>query len=135
MRRRAWRPASQSIAICMACLSASHLCAQNAFKVERIMSGLNRPVYSTFAPGDPNGLYVVQQREGGSGAALTTGSVFRYDLQTQTTTPFISLTGLDTDSQGGAHSLAFHPDYQPGVEGSKFYVAALKPSGTPGLAT
>ncbi|MEX2316646.1 MAG: PQQ-dependent sugar dehydrogenase [Pirellulales bacterium] len=47
----------------------------------------------------------------------------------------MQLTGLDMDAQGGLHSLAFHPDYAPGVAGSKMYIVALRPSGTPEIST
>jgi hypothetical protein len=99
------------------------------FRVERILGDLNHPLYATHAPGDPNGLYIVQQRDAGSAPGLTSGTILRHDLSTGTTAPFVQLTGLDTDSQGGLHSLAFHPDYQPGVPGSRLYIVALKPSG------
>lgn len=98
------------------------------FRVERIVGGLNHPIYATHAPGDPDGFYVVQQRNGGFGDELTTGSILRYDLQTGATSNFLTVPGLETDTQGGLHSLAFHPDYQPGVEGSRFYVVALRPT-------
>jgi hypothetical protein len=110
-------------------LSAGQALAQVGFRVDRIVGGLNHPLYATHAPGDANALYIVQQRLADTGAGLTTGNILRYDMTAGTTTTFMELAGLDTDSQGGLHSLAFHPDYVPGVAGSKLYVVALRPSG------
>ena len=105
------------------------------FAAELVASGLDKPLYATHAPGDPGALYIVSQRDGGSGADLNRGSIIRHDLATGVQTSFLTVTGLDADTQGGLHSLAFHPDYQPGIVGSKMYIVALEPSGTPLLST
>ncbi|MEX2316647.1 MAG: hypothetical protein WD669_05820 [Pirellulales bacterium] len=57
--------------------AAGSVFAQLGFKVERIVGGLDRPLYATPAPGDASGLYIVQQRLGGSGPNLTTGNILR----------------------------------------------------------
>ncbi|TWT93452.1 hypothetical protein Pla108_39460 [Botrimarina colliarenosi] len=108
--------------------------APAGYELELVASGLNKPIYATHAPGDPGGLYVVPQRDAGSGPGLSTGTIVRHDLVTGQTVPFLQVTGLDADTQGGLHALAFHPDYQPGVEGSKLYVIALESSPTPFIA-
>ncbi|TWT89778.1 hypothetical protein Mal64_01570 [Pseudobythopirellula maris] len=108
--------------------------ARAGYELELVVGGLNKPIFATHAPGDSDGLYIVPQRDSGHGAGIGTGTIVRHDLATGATTDFLQVTGLDTDTQGGLHSLAFHPDYQPDVEGSKFYLIALEPSPTPQIA-
>lgn len=104
------------------------------YELELVASGLNKPLYATHAPGDPGALYIVSQRDAAFGAGLNTGTIVRHDLTTGAQTAFLQVPGLDTDTQGGLHALAFHPDYQPGVAGSKLYLIALEPSPTPAIA-
>src|SRR4051794_35050753 len=82
----------------------------------RVASGLAAPEFATFAPGDPNHLFVVQQG----------GLIKVVDLSTKTVlpTPFLTVPDTDPADEGGLLGLAFHPDYnkvgQPGY--GKFYV-------------
>src|SRR4051812_44101494 len=69
----------------------------------RVASGLAAPEFATFAPGDPNHLFVVQQ-----------GGVIKVvDLSTKTVlpTPFLTVPDTDAADEGGLLGLAFHPNY------------------------
>ncbi|MCC6494576.1 MAG: PQQ-dependent sugar dehydrogenase [Pirellulales bacterium] len=88
--------------------------------LQRVAANLNSPMFATFAPGDPTKLYIAERGdppESGDAAAairildLTTGTL--------SPTPFLTITGLNNDGEGGLLGLAFHPDYQ---SNGKFYV-------------
>jgi hypothetical protein len=88
-------------------LFAAQIHAQQ-MTVERVASGLSRPLFATHAPGDPNRLYVVQQGSGG------TALIRILNLQTGTinSTPFMSVSGLPGGNEQGLLGLAFHPNYE-----------------------
>jgi glucose/arabinose dehydrogenase len=73
--------------------------------VTRVATGLDSAVLATFAPGDADGLYIVEKDE---------GRIVRLDLGTGTTSTFLDLPPgvLGTGGEEGLLSLAFHPDYQ-----------------------
>lgn len=85
------------------------------FTVERVVGDLNQPVYMTQAPGDNNSLYIVERADPGNAV----GRILKYDQQTDVKSTFLDLTG-SINADGGALSLAFHPDFQ---SNNKFYVA------------
>src|SRR5689334_15666460 len=67
----------------------------------RVATGLNSPVFATFAPGDNNHLFVVQK-----------GGVIKVlDLTTKTVlaTPFLTIADTDAANEGGLLGLAFDP--------------------------
>lgn len=72
--------------------------------VERVANGLTRPVFATYAPGEPDKLFVVEQD----------GHIELLDLQTNTlaATRFLTITDLTKGGERGLLGLAFHPDYQ-----------------------
>jgi hypothetical protein len=78
-----------------------------AYTVERVVGGLNQPVGMTQAPGENGSLYIVERNDGGN----QLGRVRKYNLQTQTFTTFLDVTGSIT-SDGGLLGMTFHPDYQ-----------------------
>jgi glucose/arabinose dehydrogenase len=82
----------------------------------QVGSGLFGPTFATFAPGDNNHLFVLEQ----------TGAIKVVDLTTKSVlaTPFLIISDTDPASEGGLLGLAFHPDYaMPGSTGfGKFYV-------------
>lgn len=78
-----------------------------AYTVERVVGGLNQPVGMTQAPGENGSLYIVERNDGGN----QLGRVRKYNLQTQTFTTFLDVTGAIT-SDGGLLGMTFHPDYQ-----------------------
>ncbi|HEX6960582.1 MAG TPA: PQQ-dependent sugar dehydrogenase [Lacipirellula sp.] len=91
----------------VAALTIAAASSHAAYTVQRVVGGLNQPMFVTQAPGDNSSLYIVERNDGGN----QLGRVRRYDLQSQTFTTFVDLTGAIT-SDGGVLSMAFHPDYQ-----------------------
>ena len=80
--------------------------------VERLVSGLANPVYATFAPGDNDRLFVIEQRSGIRIIDLNTGTL--------NATPFLSIPDLNQNNgEGGLIGLAFHPDY---ANNGRFFV-------------
>jgi len=79
-----------------------------------VASGLARPLFVTFAPGDFDRIFIVEQRSG------STGRVRIFDLTTNTliAQPFLSQS-VSTASEQGLLGLAFHPDY---ANNGKFYI-------------
>src|SRR5689334_19323203 len=81
----------------------------------RVASGLSSPLYATFAPGDSQHLFVVEQG----------GNIKVVDLNTKTvlSTPFLNIPDTDAANEGGFVGLAFHPNYaSPGKPGyGQFY--------------
>lgn len=73
-----------------------------------VTSGLTDPLYATYAPGDANGLYIVQQG----------GVITRYDKVAGTSTT-LSISDVGTGGERGVLGLAFHPDY---ASNGRFFV-------------
>ncbi|MBK9126671.1 MAG: PQQ-dependent sugar dehydrogenase [Phycisphaerales bacterium] len=81
---------------------------QTAITTQRIIGAdLSRPLYVTYAPGDPTRLFVVEQRSG------TIGRVRIYNMITKTlnATPFLSISPVSTGNEQGLLGFAIHPDY------------------------
>ncbi len=100
--------------------------------LQRVTAELNAPMFTTFAPGDPNHLYIAE-RGSPNPSTNATALIRVLDLQTGTleSTPFLTITGLDNNGEGGLLGLAFDPSYQTN---GKFYVNVTAPdsiSGTP----
>jgi hypothetical protein len=90
--------------------------ARGDYTVERLVDGLNRPTYVTQAPGDGTSLYIVE-REYPEGQL---GRVLKYNLQTQSSSTFLDLSGSIV-SDGGVLSMTFHPEFQ---SNGLFYVVS-----------
>jgi glucose/arabinose dehydrogenase len=102
---RLGRLAPKLLAICL--VHNMQVSARGNYAVERVMGGLNQPVYVTQAPGDLGGLFVVERTD--PGAEL--GRIRRYDFATGQFADFLDVTGTVVDD-GGLISMTFHPDYQ-----------------------
>ena len=103
-----------------------------ALTATRIATGLERPVFATFAPSSQNTFY--------SGPALDTNRLFIveahtgqieiFDLTTNTrlATPFLDIPDAELSRNGeeGVLGLAFHPDY---ASNGKFYVYLTNAAG------
>jgi len=77
--------------------------AETPLGTVRVASGLSAPVYVTHAPGDPDRLYIVEQRR--QIKILKDGNV--------QPTAFLDVTELASCcGESGLLGLAFHPDYQ-----------------------
>ncbi len=81
------------------CLLASS--AYGQFSAQPVASNLDSPIFATFAPGEPDKLYILERG----------GDIMALDLNTNTLSPFFTITGLNLSGEGGALGLAFHPDY------------------------
>lgn len=89
----------------------------------RVATGLSSPMFTTHAPGDPTRLYIAERGTSvGGNAANSTARIKILDLTTGivSATPFLSITGLNINGEGGLLGLAFHPDYANPSNG-KFY--------------
>jgi hypothetical protein len=88
--------------------------ARADYAVERVLGGLNQPMYVTQAPGDNGSLYIVERNDGGN----QLGRIRKYNLETQALTTFLDVTGSIV-SDGGLLSMTFHPEFQ---SNGRFYV-------------
>jgi len=84
--------------------------------LQRVASGLSSPIFVTHAPGDTSRIFIAQRGGAIRILDLNTGSLL--------STPFLSMSGISTDGEGGFLGLAFHPNYfDEGMPGfGKFYV-------------
>jgi glucose/arabinose dehydrogenase len=99
---------------------------------QRVATGLASPMFVTHAPGDSTRLFIAE-RSSPFNSSNATANIRILNLATGTleATPFLSITGLNNNGEGGLLGLAFHPDY---AENGKFYVnvtANDSVSGTP----
>ncbi|WP_428304774.1 PQQ-dependent sugar dehydrogenase [Lacipirellula sp.] len=83
-----------------------------------VATGLNAPMFATFAPGDSTRLFIAER--GAGSASNATAAIRILNLQTGLLepTPFLSIPGVNTNTEGGLLGLAFHPDFQTN---RKFY--------------
>jgi glucose/arabinose dehydrogenase len=82
----------------------------------RVATGVSSPIFVTHAPGDRSRLFIAERGGGIRILNLETGTLEAM--------PFLTMSGVSTDGEGGFLGLAFHPNYfnqgQPGY--GKFYV-------------
>src|SRR5688572_651068 len=107
-----------------------------AYRIERIASGLNQPTYVTQAPNDPaNILYYTERTLNalpGFGANNVMGRVWRYDVNTRTKTLVLDLSTRSVTNDTGLQTIAFHPDFNtPATAGfGKMYLSSAQSGGT-----
>ena len=99
---------------------------------QRVATGLNAPMFVTYVPGDPTRLFIAE-RPGSPTGTNVTANIRILNLTTGTLepTPFLSVTGIDNNVEGGLLGLAFHPDY---ANNGKFYVNVTAPDSISGMA-
>jgi glucose/arabinose dehydrogenase len=85
-----------------------------------VASGLDRPIFGTFAPGDSGHLFIAEQH---------TGEIKILDLATGQTQQFLDIPNrqLAMGNEQGLLGLAFDPDYQTN---GHFYVTLTRADGT-----
>lgn len=91
--------------------------AEIPLRAERVVTGTERPLFVTHAPGDPNRIYILEQR--GSGGVSTSGAVRIYDYTTGSLTTFLTIPNVATGNEQGVLGMAFHPNY---ASNGLFYV-------------
>ena len=79
--------------------------------LQRVAFGVTNPMFVTHAPGDPTRLFIGQRNGTIRVLNLTTGVL--------SSTPFLSIPGVDQAGEGGLLGMAFDPDY---ATNGKFYV-------------
>ncbi len=72
------------------------------YRLVRVASGLGDALYSTYAPGQPNRLYIVQK----------SGRILRFDRGRVTGTFLDIRDRVSSGGEQGLLGLAFHPDYR-----------------------
>jgi glucose/arabinose dehydrogenase len=101
--------------------------------LHRVATGLTAPMFVTHAPNDPNRLFIAE-RGSPFPSANASASIRILDLTTGVLnpTPFLTMTGINNNGEGGFLGLAFHPNYSTeGMPGfGKFYVSVTT-SGSP----
>ncbi|MCA9239857.1 MAG: PQQ-dependent sugar dehydrogenase, partial [Planctomycetales bacterium] len=115
-------------------LSATHCAEGQSYRVERVASGLQQPVYMDQAPGDPSNIiyYMTRVTSGGGNAGNGThGSLWRYDMNTRQSTEVLNLSHRNLTLDLGPQGFAFHPDFNnPGTDGfQKIYVSSAATGG------
>lgn len=96
-------------------------CARADIKGTTVVTGLNRPIQVTFAPGDYQRLFVAEQR---------TGSI-RIIRNKAITGTFLTVGPLSTGGEQGLLGIAFHPQY---AVNRRFYVSYTTSGGTSRLS-
>ncbi len=119
MKRSA--PLAMAIMLALAIMTVS--AGATALTTVRIASGLNRPVYLTYPPGDSTRLFVVEQQTGRIRIIRNNSVLAR---------PFLDIGSLiSVSSERGLLSMAFHPDFP---DSAYFYVNYTNASGALTLA-
>lgn len=92
--------------------------AAQSISVERVASGLNRPVFLTAPPGDFERVFILEQHTGQIRILqLASGSV--------SPTPFLTIPNISQGNEQGLLGLAFHPNY---ATNGFFYVNVTTPT-------
>ncbi len=86
----------------------------------RVASGLSSPIFMTYPPGDRSRLFIVERGSPGNNHnASATIKILNLNTGIVNPTPFLTITGIDNQTEGGLLGMAFDPNYQTN---GKFYV-------------
>lgn len=97
------RPVPAALAAALVLLAGLTASAQ-PFAMERVATGLARPVFLTAPPGDTGRVFIVEQHTGAI-------RILRLADRAILATPFLTVPGVSTGNEQGLLGLAFHPDY------------------------
>jgi glucose/arabinose dehydrogenase len=101
----------------LVCLVAAAPTQAQSFALERVATGLARPVYLTAPPGDTERVFLLEQHAGRVRILrLTDGALLA--------TPFLQVPPVSTGNEQGLLGLAFDPDY---ASNGYFYVYYTDP--------
>jgi hypothetical protein len=121
---------------CLAFVAAEAVRAD--YRVERIASDLAQPMFVTQAPGDPANIIYYSTRitaVAGTGGGFNTvnnmGGIFRYDMNTRTSTQIMNLSYRQLTGDEGLVGFTFSSDFNtPGAPGyQKLYVSSSQYAG------
>ena len=120
-------PRSPAVIAVLILLASGESASGAVAGIQRVASGLVSPVFVTHAPGDRDRLFIVENGFPFDGDNAT-AEIRILNLKTGVVeaTPFLSITGVASQNEGGLLGMAFHPDYfstdpmNPGR--GKFYV-------------
>ena len=98
---------------------------------QRVATGLNAPMFTTFAPGDSTRLFIAERGSGDSENATATIRILNLATGLMEPTPYLSIPGIDLESEGGLLGLAFHPDFQTNHKFYTYVTANDSVAGTP----
>ena len=99
---------------------------------QRVATGLNAPMFTTFAPGDSTRLFIAERgTPGDSSSASASIRILNLETGTIEPNPYLTITGLNNTGEGGLLGLAFHPDFQTNSKFYAYVTANDSISGTP----
>lgn len=98
---------------------------------KRVATGLNAPMFATFAPGDSTRLFIAERGSGSSTNATAAIRILNLQSGLLEPTPYLSIPGLSTGGEGGLLGLAFHPDFQTNHKFYTYVTADDSVSNTP----
>ena len=110
----------QRLLVAFLTFSAANASHAGLVRQERVATGLSSPMFTTFAPGDSTRLFIAE-RGGPANSSSAIASIRILNLTTGALepTPYLTITGLNNNGEGGLLGLAFHPEFQTN---GKFYV-------------
>ena len=88
----------------------------------RVATGLASPIFATHASGRPELLFIAERGtpvDGNVGNSTANIRILNLTTGVVAPTPFLTIPGLDVESEGGLLGLAFHPDF---ANNGKLYV-------------
>jgi Glucose / Sorbosone dehydrogenase len=97
---------------------------QQTYTIERIAFGLDQPVSVAQPAGEPNSLYVLERLDGTGVVAQDFARITVLDLTTLSTSTLMTIPARGGPN-GGAHALAFHPNFQ---SNHLMYVSIMVPN-------
>ena len=77
-------------------------------KGKLLVSGLTRPLFVCSPPGDPDRVFIVEQRDG---SAIGRVKIFKKSTGRLNARDFLSISGVNTSNEEGLLGLAFHPNF------------------------
>jgi glucose/arabinose dehydrogenase len=105
-------------------------------RAQRVASGLPQPLFVTAPANDNDRLFIVSKSDGGTTPSNASIRILNPNTNALSPTPFLTLSGLYTQSESGLLGLAFHPEWgQTGSPNKDYlYVNVTVPGGAFGVS-